>query len=165
MTGVSHSDEAKLKDFCLKDSESTGGASGRDGWMLELRNTLGDVDNAVGSMVSEAMCSHLCPCDFDDLPLAAEKQWLELFANEEKLSLYDRCNGGKFCNEETGEIVLFKGIDTSNVIAAEMKEFNIKQYKIFRHCLEDMKNGRRDTRQISEEAVKDLRKKYDSKKI
>lgn len=134
---------------------------GREKWIMETRKAVYDIDSSVGGFVSSVMCSHLCPCDFDDIPLEAEKEWLTLFANEANLTPFERCNIGPGCDVEK-EIILFKGVDTLNTILAEMEEFKIQQYTTFQFCFEDMKNGRRDEKQVSEEMAKEMKDLYDS---
>ena len=71
------------------------------------------------------MCSHLCPCDFDGVPVETEKLWLDLFADPERMAVYDRCNKGDAGCEAEKEIVLYKGTETLNEILTEMEEFKI----------------------------------------
>jgi hypothetical protein len=125
LTGVSHSEEEDLTNFCLFNPNAESTESAKDQWALEVRKTVKEIDNTIGSFVSEAMCSHLCPCDFDEIPVEKETQWLELFADAEKLAVYDRCNKGDAGCETEKEIILYKGVDTLNEILTEMDEYKI----------------------------------------
>ena len=46
-----------------------------------------------------------------------------------------------------------------------MDEYKIQAYKNFLFCFEDMKNGRRDTRQVSEEKAAELKQLYESREV
>ena len=63
-----------------------------------MRKGVYEVDTSFGGFVSETMCTHICPCDFDDIPLEPEKEWLTLFANAPKLAQYGRCQRGPDCD-------------------------------------------------------------------
>lgn len=146
LTGVSHSDEQDLQQFCLGDPNDDDG-SDRQAWINDMRKGVNEVDTTLGGFVSETMCTHICPCDFDDIELQGEKDWLILFANEQKLAQYGRCSSGPDCEYEK-ELVLYKGLDTLKEIVEEMELFSIQAYTTFQFCFEDLKNGRRSKNQI-----------------
>lgn len=70
LTGVSHTDEATLKEFCGKTPEEFNETEAKGKWMAKIKETIEEVDMKVGSFVSKAMCSQLCPCDINDIPAA-----------------------------------------------------------------------------------------------
>ena len=52
-----------------------------------------------------------------------------------------------------------------NEYLQEMEEFKIQAYKTFKFCFEDLKNGRRDEKQVTEEQAKEYKDLYDSPEI
>ena len=97
----------------------------------------------------------------DKMDVETEKLWLDTFADENTKKLYDRCEKGYKCDKEK-EIVMYKGVDTINTVLTEMEEYKIQAYKTFQYCFEDLKNGRRDERQVTAEQAKEYKEKYDS---
>jgi len=110
------------------------------------------------------MCSNLCPCDISGLPVEPEDvkaKWLALAGNQEELTKYDRCFGGSDC-DATGEkiLVMYDGVDTEI-----MKLYNIQAYKTFKACYDDLREGKRDTAQVSEEKAKEYQEKYNKEEF
>ena len=68
LTGVSHTSEADLQEFCVKDYDAFKETEGKDNFLAQARETVEQVDYTVGSVVSKLMCSNLCPCNISDLP-------------------------------------------------------------------------------------------------
>jgi hypothetical protein len=130
LTGISHSDEQDLRSFCVDDYEEFQETSGKDEWMKKLRDTVEEVDYTVGSLVSQMMCSAVCPCDVDDIPLDVQEEWLDIFTDNDKLEEFDRCTGvntGDACSDEQQVIYMIQGRET----ILEMTGFDIQAYKTF----------------------------------
>merc|ERR1711981_172914 len=75
LTGVSHTDEAQLREFCQADFAEFEATDPKDKFMEQLKTTVDNVDYKVGSFVSQAMCSNLCPCDVTDVPESVRDEW------------------------------------------------------------------------------------------
>jgi len=125
--------------------------------MEQLKTTVDNVDYKVGSFVSKAMCSNLCPCDVTDVPESVRDEWRALESNGAKLTEYDRCLDVN-CDEDKLLVMMF-----DNTALSIMTEFDIPAYSTFKDCFTDLKGGKRDTRQVPEEKVKEYKKLAEDK--
>ena len=75
LTGISHTDEEKFQEFCVEDYAEFNSTSAKDEWTKKLRETIDEVDYKIGGLVSEVMCSNICPCDITEIPEAVTEKW------------------------------------------------------------------------------------------
>lgn len=88
--------------------------------MTSLKNTIEEVDYNIGGLVSSMMCSNLCPCDLDDVPLDKQAEWVAVMNDEEKLEEFGRCIPGAACDEEDEVIYALVGVADINSIIASL---------------------------------------------
>ena len=94
LTGVSNTDEAKIKEFCVSNQEEFDSTKTSDKFLAELRGTIEEVDYKIGSQVSSVMCSNLCPCDRSEESSEVSAKWDAFIADAALLTKFDRCIAG-----------------------------------------------------------------------
>ena len=81
-----------MEKFCVKDYQDAEATSTTEEYQKKLRETIYQVDDVNGSLVSKAMCSFLCPCDISDIPQSTKEQWENVRNNQAVLDKFNRCN-------------------------------------------------------------------------
>merc|ERR1719273_441799 len=118
--------------------------------MVKLRETVETVDYTIGKLVSKNMCSKVCPCNFVDIPKDEQGFWLgEKFADTNVLDYYGRCNSEYTSTCEAEKDIIYVTQKSQSIV--DMTGYDIPTYSSFKDCFEDLKSGKRDSAQVSEE--------------
>jgi len=155
VSSVSYTNEAELKEYCARyDTQGYEGMAKEEEMLLALRETINDVDDTVGNLISTRMCSVVCPCDIeitDDI--GTQATWLEIFNDDAELEKFGRCRFEVDGCDASKAIISFTS-DEEREVFEEFAGYDIKSYKTFSECFDDMKDGNRTTDQVPEEDVK-----------
>ena len=138
LTTVSHANEEDLTKFCV-DNRADGVAAvddTKEEYMIKIRETVESVDYTVGNLVSETMCTDICPCDLNGLAYEEQLLWL----NHDKA-------------ETSRAFVFIEGSATTKAKTG----YDIPAYKSFKECFDDLKEGKRDAAQVSDVKVKEYK--------
>ena len=129
----------------------------RDKGAQMLRESIQTVDTELGAFVSARMCSNICPCDldFDEEQSEEKAAWLAVLNDGEKLAEFDRCLRTDPDCELEKQIIYTDGTGPTIL---EMTGYEMDSYSSFFRCFDDLKDGKRDTEQVSEEDVKKYEK-------
>ena len=100
------------------------------------------------------MCSGLCPCDVADVPESegnnVKQKWEEVFTNQALLTKYERCLDPREANCDVDK-ALFIYDNKNDFVREIMEKYNIQAYKTFQDCYNDLRSGKRNTEQVTEE--------------
>ena len=117
--GISHTSEEDLRQFCTEDYSQFENTDPENQIMQTLKETIEEVDYRIGGLVSQTMCSQLCPCDLDDVPVDVQAEWIAILNDENKLEEFGRCIPGSVdCDEDDEVIYALVGVADINEIIA-----------------------------------------------
>jgi hypothetical protein len=93
ISSVSSTKEDELREYCAQyETDGFEGVSKEEQVLLSLRETINDVDDTVGGLISSTMCSAVCPCDLDITDdNGTQAAWTAIFADDTQLEKFDRC--------------------------------------------------------------------------
>jgi len=157
VSSVSYTKESELMEYCAKyDTQGYEGMEKEEELLLALRETINDVDDTVGNLISSNMCSVVCPCDLEMTDVSTQATWLEIFNDDEELEKFGRCRFEADGCDQSKAIISFTTEEEREVFEA-FAGYDIKSYKKFSECFDDLKDGNRTTDQVSEEEVEEYR--------
>jgi hypothetical protein len=126
---VSSTKEDELREYCAQyETDGFEGVSKEEQVLLSLRETINDVDDTVGGLISSTMCSAVCPCDLDITDdNGTQAAWTAIFADDTQLEKFDRCKVGAVDCDETKAIISFIDDDERQTYETAAG-FEIKSY-------------------------------------